>query len=151
MAKRPTTKQFRTAIPSVRKIVDPIAQVRLRAPNKKWSDKFAVLVDSGAVVSVFTKSISDNLGLTLESGKPIELQTAGKGNVTVYIHKLDLQIGDETLERIHIGFQEKEKGTSLLGRIDVFDAFRINLSVRGLDTIFLRELSELPDRLGKDI
>jgi hypothetical protein len=99
------------------------------------------LVDTGAVISVFTKSWCDALGLELKKGSCVKLGTAGKSKFRVYIHTVDMQIDDEVLSDIHVGFREEEKGTSLLGRIDVFDSFEVNFRLRRLNMTFFRELS----------
>src|ERR1700680_278612 len=131
--------QFSLAIPNHQKTVSPRATVRLRAHGGPWSDKIEVLVDTGAIISVFTKSWCEIIGLELKKGSCVKLGTAGKSEVQVYIHTVDMQIRDEVLRDIHVGFREEEKSTSLLGMIDVFDSFEVNFRVRKLNTSFTRE------------
>lgn len=133
------SRQFSLAIPNLQKIVSPRATVRLRAHDGLWSDKIGVLVDTGAIISVFTKSWCEIIGLELKKGTCIKLGTAGKSEVEVYIHTVDMQIRDEVLRDIHVGFREEDQNISLLGRIDVFDSFEVTFRVRRLDTTFFRE------------
>ena len=124
------TLQVRKAIPTLSKIKKPLAKVRLKTTNGQWSPKIQVLVDTGAVISVFTKSWCDVIGLKLENGECVTLGTAGKSKILIYIHTVDIQLDGEELNGIHVGFREEEKGTSLLGMIDVFDSFEVNFKVK---------------------
>jgi hypothetical protein len=138
--REPTNLQLRNAIPGL-KIKEPQGIVRLKTSIGQWSPQIQVLVDTGATISVFTKSWCDAIGIELKNTDHCaSLGTAGGSKLLVYIHTVDMRIGNEVLSNIHVGFQEGE-GTSLLGRIDVFDVFEVNFRLKPLEVEFIRELS----------
>jgi hypothetical protein len=131
---------LRDAIPGL-KIKEPLGIVRLKTSAGRWSPQIPVCVDTGATISLFTKSRCDFIGIELKNTDHcLPFSAAGGSEVLIYIHTVDMQIDNEVLSNIHVGFHEGE-GNSLLGRIDVFDAFEVNFRLKQLEMKFIRELS----------
>jgi len=82
-------------------------------------------VDSGAIYSIFRRSVGERMRIDIEKGKLIYSQVGDGGSIPVYLHKLDVQLGPKTFQAT-IGFSEKLGiGFNILGRTDIFDKFVI--------------------------
>ena len=111
-------------IPSVELILKGIKEVRLYA-----------IIDSGAVISVFPKSICDLLGLEYEKGKEFSLISAAHEEISVRVHNARIKIGEIEFDA-RIGFSKIEKVPHLLGRLDVFDKVEIKFEKEGVRFFF---------------
>jgi len=94
----------------------------------KGEDGWAIynaFVDSGAGYSIFQSDVAEDLNLKLEEGKR-EYITVGDGSlIIVYVHQLEIQIGDEAFEA-EIGFSKQLGiGFNIIGRKDIFERFTI--------------------------
>jgi predicted aspartyl protease len=107
-------------IPSVELILKNMKEVRIYA-----------IVDSGAVISLFPKSICDLLGLKYEEGKKASLISATCEEIPVRIHRVKIGIGRIEFDA-RVGFSEVEKVPHLLGRLDVFDKVEIKFEKGGI-------------------
>lgn len=117
-------------------IMMPQAIVEIKAITGKWK-VFYPEVDTGAVVSIFTECDCERLGLILKEGEPFRLSGVFGGSGQAYLHEVELKIGDELLKS-RVAFTEGNH-KQLLGRVDVMDNFRISLSGKYTETIFVRE------------
>ena len=117
------------AIPNLQKDFTAIAEIRLRQKAQAWGPKGQAIIDTGATISLFTKSWCEQLGLELEKGKRVQIGTLGTEAIFAYVHVLDMKIGDFEINDMHIGFLEKEKGSSVIGRHEILSRFdaRFNL------------------------
>ena len=86
---------------------------------------YNAFVDSGAGYSIFQSDVAEDLNLKLEEGRR-EYVTVGDGSlIIVYIHRLEIQIGDEVFEA-GIGFSKQLGiGFNIIGRKDIFEKFKI--------------------------
>lgn len=86
---------------------------------------YNAFVDSGAGYSIFQSDVAEDLNLKLEEGRK-EYVTVGDGSlIIVYIHRLEIQIGDEEFEA-GIGFSKQLGiGFNIIGRKDIFERFKI--------------------------
>ena len=86
---------------------------------------YNAFVDSGAGYSIFQSDVAEDLNLKLEEGRR-EYVTVGDGSlIIVYIHRLEIQIGDEEFEA-GIGFSKQLGiGFNIIGRKDIFERFKI--------------------------
>lgn len=82
-------------------------------------------VDSGAFYTVMHARFATDFGVDVTTGRKIFVQVGDGSLIPVYLHDLALQIGEKQF-RGRIGFSAK-LGVSfnLLGRLDVFEHFRI--------------------------
>lgn len=118
-----------------RPIYRPVVWIHLQGKDKKWHSR-EVYVDSGADRSLLPKGDCDLLGYTLEDGDEILVGRAfGKGPIKAYIHKVSLRI-KEVEFKARIAFAERNDIPRFLGRIDVFEHFRICFIERARWTCF---------------
>lgn len=89
-----------------------------------------VLVDSGAVISIFPKSLCDLLGLTFEDSKRASVKTATGEEIPIIIHKVKIRIGDFNFDA-RIAFCEIENIPYVLGRLDIIDKIGIKFTKDG--------------------
>jgi hypothetical protein len=120
------------------RIAKPIARVSLKKKSGDWQE-FWVEVDSGAAISLFNKSDCDLLGYRLQDGWVCELQGVTGHSIHCYVHNIDMKIGEEVI-KAKVAFSDSDKHRLLLGRVDVFDSFEIDLRGKTLDTFFGRDL-----------
>jgi hypothetical protein len=92
-----------------------------------WLEIWA-FVDSGASLSVFDKDEALNLGLDFKNGQELMVVVGDGSYIPIYIHKLQLKIGEEIV-KAEVGFSERlGVGFNLLGRKDVFEKFKVCFS-----------------------
>ena len=116
----------------------PIAEIAIKNSDNNWK-YVKVIVDSGAVVSLFKYSFGEFLGLDVKKGKLIELGGIGKGKLKAYLHKLKLKIGDFEIYA-DVAFAENDLPPNLLGRISIFDDFEIRFKNVEMQTCFIKTL-----------
>ena len=110
----------------------PIVSMWLKGHDDKEWVEFKAFVDSGAGYSVFQAEMAEILGLSLEDGEK-EYVTVGDGSqIKVYIHKVRCKLADLPDEPVgeefgaSIGFSRHLGiGFNIMGRLDIFDRFRI--------------------------
>jgi len=102
----------------------PIIPIKLKSVDGEWVI-FDAYVDSGASYSVFTEEIGEILGIDVEKGNKIHI-TVGDGSfITVYLHNVDVKIGNEEFNAT-IGFSKHLGiGFNILGRKDFFERFKV--------------------------
>jgi len=102
----------------------PIIPIKLKSVSGEWIT-FDAFVDSGASYSIFTAEIGEILGLDVEDGNKIYV-TVGDGSlITVYLHELEVKIGDKMFKAT-IGFSKQLGiGFNIIGRKDVFERFKV--------------------------
>jgi len=86
-----------------------------------------VYVDSGAAYTILRAQIAEGIGFDYRKGEKIYAQVGDGSFIPVYLHNLEMQLG---IERFigKIGFSEKlGVGFNLLGRMGIFDRFKICL------------------------
>jgi len=104
----------------------PIITIGLKIKSEWYP--IEVYVDSGSNYTVFHAQIAEAAGLDYLSGKQIYLQVGDGSFIPVYLHTLEIQLR-EVRFRASVGFSEKLGiGFNLLGRVDVFDKFKICFS-----------------------
>lgn len=107
----------------------PIIPVRLYGKNE-WVT-FDAYIDSGATYSIFKPEIAEILGIELDKGEKIYV-TVGDGSlITVYLHKVKVDLAGKTFEAT-IGFSKQLGiGFNILGRKDIFESFVITFNEKG--------------------
>jgi len=84
-----------------------------------------VYVDTGAAYTVLHSSIADGLGFDYRGGNRIFLQVGDGSFIPVYLHELEIQLGEERFTA-EVGFSERlGVGFNLLGRRSIFPRFRV--------------------------
>jgi len=101
-------------------------------------DIFSRMVDSGAIVSLFNKEDCELLGYELKKGRYCSLKGMGGNPLDCYVHMIDMKIGEEEINA-NVAFSDSPKHELVLGRVDVFDKFEIDLRGKTLDTFVARD------------
>lgn len=103
----------------------PIIPIKFKLKDKEGWVEFHAYADSGAGYSVFQPDITEVLRLNLEYGK-VDYVTVGDGSqIKVYLHQIKIQVAAKEFEST-IGFSEDLGiGFNVIGRLDIFDRFRI--------------------------
>ena len=114
-----------------------IAMVEIKNPQGDWKI-FYPEVDSGAIISVFSESDCRRLGMELKNDDDFVLRGVLGDSCPAYVHRVELKIGNLEL-RPRIAFTEGRKHKALLGRLDVFEKFKITFRQRLLQTEFQTE------------
>jgi len=99
----------------------PVAKIFLQGREEIGVD---VIVDSGAVISIFPRSLCDLLGLNFEEGKGASVRTATGEEIRIRIHKVKMRIGDYSLN-VRAAFSESENIPYVLGRLDILEKVEI--------------------------
>lgn len=129
-------KWERTISKDLGRIKIPVAEIEIQDSHKQW--KFIkLMVDSGAVISLFKKSFGELLGIDLKKGRPLKLGGIGKGKIKTYVHPINTKIGNFQL-KIDAAFAENDLPPNLLGRIGIFDTLEIRFRNVTEETCFLK-------------
>ena len=127
---------FRLSLKEKKIISFPAVTVSLIKRDSKEEFSFLVLIDSGAEVSLFTKSDSQLLGIPLDKGEKIEIGSASGDKFSAFLHPVILKIGNERL-KIKVAFSEKDNVPRILGRNPAFSYFFIIFDNKNQNTIFI--------------
>jgi hypothetical protein len=125
---------------SLGNVARPVALVELRANSGEWKS-FEMRIDSASPITLLNESDCELLGYPLKDSsddKPTKIMSVVSGHWDVHVRTLEMRIGDENLSA-RIGFTLGDDHERLLGRLDVFDVFRISFSGKNLRTSFVRE------------
>ena len=112
----------------------PIARILLQSTKDEWF-AFRVYIDSGADISLFTKTDAKLLGIDLYKGEYRPIIGIGKTLIPAYTHKVVMRIEETTLN-IKTSFADSDEVPRLLGRTDIFKHFKITFNEQNLETIF---------------
>jgi len=127
---------FRLSLKEKKIISFPAVTVSLIKRDSKEEFSFLVLIDSGAEVSLFTKSDSQLLGIPLNKGEKIEVGSVSGDKFSAFLHPVILKIGNERL-KIKVAFSEKDNVPRILGRNPAFSYFFIIFDNKNQNTIFI--------------
>ena len=105
-----------------------------KSSNEEFS--FLVLADSGAEVSLFTKSDAELLGLPLKTGKKIDIGTVSGDKFSAFLHPVIIKIREERF-KINIAFSEKDDTPRVLGRNPIFSYFFVIFDDKSKNTVFI--------------
>ncbi len=93
-------------------------------------------VDSGAAYSIVHGDFARDAGFDFTGGQRLSVKIGDGGLMPVFLHRVPLQIGPHRLEA-RMGFSNHLAiGFHLLGRLDVFDFFRICFHERERSVVF---------------
>lgn len=128
----PYRREYSTLIGEIHR---PVTTIYIQAKNKKWRG-FTVYADSGADITLLPKSACKGLGYKLETGKPGYVGGITQRKIKVYIHELNIKLGEETF-KARIAFAQTENIPPLLGRTDIFDDFKVCYNNKQKETVFI--------------
>lgn len=115
----------------------PMMHLQIRSKFGDWK-KFIGEIDSGSPVTLFNESDCEFLGYDLKNGKPFDIYGIFGDKRKAYLHDLNIKIGKDIVKS-KIAFTEGPHHKQLIGRIDIFDNFEINLRGKILKSYFLKE------------
>jgi hypothetical protein len=119
------------------KVRRPVAEVHIKDKNATWR-AITMLVDSGADISIITRSFGELFGHDVEKGRRIKLKGVGDFEIIAFVHTMDLLIGKHEMN-IEVAISENDKiGTNVLGRKIVFDLFEIHFKNLARQTWFAK-------------
>lgn len=96
----------------------PIIRFGLRAGETVL--EVTAYVDSGAAVSIFEPGCAERLGLDFRRGRRIHVMVGDGGTIPVYLHRVQVLLGQYTFAAT-VGFSDRlGVGFNLLGRRDLF-------------------------------
>jgi len=110
------------------KVTIPVAKIFLQ--GKQEETAIDVIVDTGAVISIFPKSLCDILGIAFESGQQSYVKTATSESIEIRIHKLRIRIGNRAFEA-RVAFSIIENVPYILGRLDILDQIEMKFNKHG--------------------
>ena len=105
----------------------PVAKIFLQGREEIAVD---VVVDSGAVISIFPKSLCDLLGLNFEKGGGACVRTATGEEIHIRVHRVKMRIGNYDFDA-RTAFSENENIPYVLGRLDILDKVEIRFERDG--------------------
>ncbi|OGJ17076.1 hypothetical protein A3K73_01465 [Candidatus Pacearchaeota archaeon RBG_13_36_9] len=104
-------------------VLRPVARVVLVNQNMEVPEY--PYVDSGADISLISKSVGDLLGFRIEEKDIVEeIKGIGERGIPIIIKKINMRIGEKEFET-RIAWALIEEVPLLLGRMDVFNLFDI--------------------------
>ena len=106
-------------------IIKPMIWIRLSSGNK--ATNVLALIDSGADMCLFHKSVADTLGIDHKLGLAKEFRgiSGSQSKITAYPHLVHLTVIGLSSIDIMVGFTESDGVSALLGQSGFFDAFDI--------------------------
>jgi len=110
------------------KVTIPVAKIFLQ--GKKEETAIDVIVDTGAVISIFPKSLCDVLGLVFENGQLSYVKTATSESIPIRIHRLKIRIGNHSF-KARVAFSSIENVPYILGRLDILDQMEMKFNKHG--------------------
>ena len=84
-------------------------------------------IDSGADVTLIPRQVGEALGLSFSKDKVRNIRGIGKGAIPVIISTVEVMIGTRTM-RTRIAWSMVEDVPLILGRLDIFDAFKVTFN-----------------------
>ncbi len=109
-------------------IKHPLIELVLK--HQRYVKLFAT-IDSGAIMSVFPKSVCELLGLEYEEGEKAFLLSATRHEIPVRVHEVTVIIGEIEF-KARVGFSDEENIPHVLGRLDVIDKVEIRFERDGV-------------------
>ena len=112
----------------------PVATISMRSKDRRWVS-FMLYADSGADITLLPKSACEGLGYLLADGKKGHVGGIAQGRIRVYIHEIDMKLGEETF-KAKVAFADTDAVPPLLGRTDIFDRFKVCYDNKRKETVF---------------
>lgn len=116
-------------------IFRPVANLEFKSTKEDCWIEVEAYIDSGADITLVPFSFGKLLGFELGKDKIKELSGIGEGKISVIIKKIPLRLGDIKLN-IRVAWALIEEVPALLGRLDVFNKFKINFDEKNKKIFF---------------
>ena len=132
---------FRLSLEKGKIVTFPTINLSLFKRDSGQEFSFLVLVDSGAEVSLLTKSDAELLGLSLKEGKRINVGSVSGDKMSAFLHPVVMEICGQKL-KVDIAFSESDDTPRVLGRNPIFSYFFVVFDDRDKKTIFIPRQSK---------
>lgn len=103
----------------------PFAHIQLKDSTGKLH-ALSLQIDSGAVVSLLSRSVADLLQVDLEKGHRVELGSVGGAATVAYVHSIETVFTERMRFPVRFAIADTENVPNLLGRLDVFDRLQLD-------------------------
>ena len=111
----------------------PMAEILLIYERKV---KETFYIDSGADITLIPRSVGELLGLKIkDDDKIIDLYGIGDAAISAVIKGIKIKVGEHEIP-VHVGWALTEKIPLILGRMDVFNRFKIVFDEKKKEIIF---------------
>ena len=127
---------FELSLKKGKVITFPAINLNLFKRNSGEEFSFLVLVDSGAEISLFTKSDAELLGLALKAGQGINIGSVSGDKILAFLHSIVIKIGEEEF-KVDIAFSERNDTPRVLGSNPIFSHFFVIFDDKNKNTIFI--------------
>jgi len=115
-------------------ILRPVARVKIKGEFDEIT--LEMYVDSGADITLLPYSVGIALGFKIQNEEEIKtLGGVGGSRIPVVIRKVKMKIGDKEFEA-RVAWCLSENVPLILGRLDVFDKFKITFDQKARKVIF---------------
>lgn len=137
---------FELSLEKGKVITFPAIRLSLSKRDLGEAFSFLVLVDSGAEISLFTKSDAELLGLDLETGKRINIGTVSRDKIVAFLHPVMMRIGEKKF-KVEVAFSARDNTPRVLGRNPIFSYFFVVFDDENKNTIFILRESKKFEKL----
>jgi len=115
-------------------ILRPVAKVKIKGDSDEIT--LEMYVDSGADITLLSYSVGIALGFKIWSEEEIKTLGGVVGNkISVVIRKVKMKIGEKEFEA-RVAWCLSENVPLILGRLDVFERFKITFDQKARKVIF---------------
>ncbi|MBU0630881.1 MAG: retropepsin-like domain-containing protein [Candidatus Margulisbacteria bacterium] len=119
------------------KVMRPVAEIHIRDKNDVWR-AITMYIDSGADISIVSRSFGELFGHNVAKGKKIKLKGVSGEHIIAYVHKMRMLIGKHEIQ-VEVAIADVEEIPNILGRKEVFNSFEIQFKNLKKCTCFLRK------------
>ena len=119
-----------------KEVYRPVASVYLKGCNGNWYH-FYPYIDSGADISLFTKTDCELLGYNLEEGKE-HLVGGISGLLRIFVHEIPMKLSEDVFD-VKVGFADREEVPRLLGRMGIFKRYEVCFDEKDFVVRFSKE------------
>ena len=126
-------------------VLVPFAKTEIQRCDGKFQP-VALQIDSGAVISTLRRSSAALLGLTLESGRPVDLKSIGGVVTRAFVHDITTRFDPSLTLSVPFAIMTSETVPNLLGRLGVFDVLQLHFDATFQETQLLRPWLDRKDR-----
>ena len=103
----------------------PFAHIQLEDSTGKLH-ALSLQIDSGAVVSLLSRSVAELLEIDLKKGHRVELGSVGGAATVAYVHSIETVFVERMRFPVRFAIADTENVPNLLGRLDVFDQLQLD-------------------------
>jgi len=117
------------------KVSRPVAEIHMKDKHNNWR-AITMYIDSGADISIISRSFGELFGHHVEKGRKIRLKGISAEHLIAYIHKVSILIGKSEVE-IEIAIATSDNVPNILGRQQIFNLFEIQFKNKKACTRFI--------------